>query len=76
MVTTYSASVCVEANAYLCSTSNNHNSFDGIFSMRSINIDLEVVTNFQDDVSCGQDVMLECNCIFTTYAMLQSVVVS
>jgi hypothetical protein len=38
--------------------------------VRSTEGELEIVINFQDDVSFGQDVMLKCNYIFTTNAML------
>jgi hypothetical protein len=36
--------------------------------MRSTKVELEVVTNFQDDVSCGQDVMSKCSCTFVVDA--------
>ncbi len=75
MVTTCFTSICAETNASLCLTLNNLNCLDGIFFMRSTKVKLEVVTNFQDDASCGQDVLLECSCIFPTNAMLQFVVV-
>ncbi len=77
MVTTCYAYVCAESNASLCSPSSSPNSFDGNSSnVRSTEGGLEIVINFQDDVSCGQDVMLKCNCIFTTNAMLQFGVVA
>jgi hypothetical protein len=64
MVTTCYASVRAESNASLCSPSSSPNSLDGNYSnVRSIEGELEIVIHFQDDVSCGQDVMLKCNCI-------------
>jgi regulation of enolase protein 1 (concanavalin A-like superfamily) len=61
----------------LCSPSSSPNSLDGNSSnVRSIERELEIVINFQDDVSCGQDVMLKCIYIFTTNAMLQFGVVA
>ncbi len=70
MVTICSTFVRVETNASLHLTSSNPNSLDGNSFMRSIEGELEVVINFQDDVSCGQDAMLECNCTFIADAML------
>jgi hypothetical protein len=49
MVTTCSSFVCVETNTSLHSTSSNLNFLDGNSSMRSIEGELEVVTNFQND---------------------------
>ncbi len=46
MVTTCFASLCVEANGYLQLASNNPNSLDGNFFVRSTEGELEVVTNF------------------------------
>ncbi len=70
MATTCSAFVHAETNTSLCSASSNPNSFDGNFFMRSREVELEVVTNFQDDVSCGQDVMSKCSCTSIIDAML------
>jgi len=57
MVTTCYIYVHADTNAPLHSASNNPNSLDKNSSMRSTKGKLEVVTNFQDDESCGQDVM-------------------
>ncbi len=77
MVITCYAFVHAENNASLCSPSSSPNSLDGNSSnVRSIERELEIVINFQDDVSCGQDVMLKCIYIFTTNAMLQFGVVA
>jgi hypothetical protein len=77
MVTTCDAFVCAESNAYLRSPSNSPNSLDGNSSnVRSIEGELEIVTYFQDDVSCGQDVKSKCSYIFTPNAMLKFGVVA
>jgi hypothetical protein len=70
MVTTCSAIVCVETNTFLHIASSNPNFLYGNSSMSSIKGELEVVTNFQDDVSCGQDAMSECSFNYIAYAML------
>jgi hypothetical protein len=43
--------------------------------MRSIDGELEIVINFENDVSCGQDVMSKCSYISTLDDMLQSSVI-
>jgi len=75
MVTTCFVFISVEIDTFLHLASSNLDSLDGNSFVRSIEGELKVVNNFEDDVSCGQDVMSECNYIFTLNAMLQSSVI-
>jgi hypothetical protein len=76
MVITCLTFVGIKTDAYLHSISNNHNSLDGNSFVKSIKGELKVVTKFQDDESCGQDVLSKCNYTFTPNAMLQFGVVA
>ncbi len=75
MVTTCFVFIYVEIDTFLHLASSNFDSLDGNSFVKSMEGELEVVNNFEDGVSRGQDVMSECSYIFTPNAMLQSSVI-